>query len=116
LAHSRKVDHQPTIASAEACKAVPSAAHGRENIRFRGGADRGLHISDIGAAGNQARSASDHAIPNNSRAQVLILTRTQQVSLELTPQRRANLFNGTGHRHPSFVGPPKTRLAQKAWS
>ena len=73
---------------------MPATADGGQNSGLRGGADCGLYIAYIGAAGDQARRAGDHAIPNGAGVFVGGLAGAQQVAFELAVERRVDLFDG----------------------
>ena len=83
LSHSGKVDDQAAFAGAETGKAVPSATNGHDDAQRGCGSDRALDIAYIGAASDQAWLASDHAIPNQPRLFVAVITRTQQIALKV---------------------------------
>jgi len=86
LPHAGKVDHQSAVTSAEAGKAVPSAAYRSENPGSRSDSDRGLHVRDAGAAGDESRRALRHSIPNASGVRVFLVVWAKQIAMELTLQ------------------------------
>jgi hypothetical protein len=56
-----------------------------------------LHIAYIGAARDEARCASYHAIPNDTRVFVATFAGAQQITFESAVERRVNLFAGFDH-------------------
>ena len=97
FAHARQIDDYSVIASAESGEAVPSTTYGCEDSRSRSRPDRGLHVTDVGAAGDQGRAAGHHAVPNASRGFVLRIIRTQQIAAELLPQGAVDLLCSFPH-------------------
>jgi hypothetical protein len=86
LAHFRQIDHQSAVASAEARKTMPAAAHSSENTDSRGCSNRSLYISDTGATRDQAGRARYHAVPDAPGLFVFHVLRTHQISSKLTLQ------------------------------
>src|SRR5579863_4145082 len=82
LTHSREIDHQAAVASAEAGEAMASAAQGSQNASGRSGPDGILHILDVGATGYKSGGAGCHRVPNASRLDVALVTGTEQISAE----------------------------------
>ena len=97
LLHFREVDHQAAIASAESCKTMSSTADRSKNSRGRGDSNCVLNITYIAAARDKARCSSHHAIPNDARVVVTALTGTEQLTFELSVERRVDLFAGFAH-------------------
>ena len=78
-------------------EAVPSTTYGCEDSRSRSRPDHGLHVTDVGAAGDQGRAAGHHAVPNASRGLVLRIIGTQQIAAELLPQGAIDLVRSFLH-------------------
>ena len=97
LAHARQIDHHSVIASAESSEAVPSTTYGCEDLSSRSRPDRGLHVSDVSTAGDQARAAGNHAVPDDPRGFVLRINGTQQISAESLPQGAIDLVRCFQH-------------------
>ncbi len=60
--HQRQVDHQPVIDAAESATVVRSAADRDFQLGLAGVAERGHHVTRVGAAGDQARPLVDHRV------------------------------------------------------
>jgi hypothetical protein len=97
LPHSRQIDHHPVITCAEPGEAVSPTADGWVDSGGRSRTNRSLHVSNVSAAGNQARAARHHAVPNGSRRFVPRIIRAQQVAAELLPQDAVNLVGSFLH-------------------
>jgi hypothetical protein len=76
---------------------MPSTANSSKNSGLRSGPDRALHIAHSCAARDKAWRASYHAIPNDARFLVTILAGAQQVTFEMSVERRVNLIAGFDH-------------------
>jgi hypothetical protein len=60
--HRREVDHQPAVVDAESGAVVPAAADGNEQLAVAAEIDGGNDVARVGAAGDERRTAVDHAV------------------------------------------------------
>jgi hypothetical protein len=62
--HPPEVDNHPAVARAQPRVAVAAASHRDQQLLISGEANRGNHVSDAGALGDQGWATVDRAVPD----------------------------------------------------
>ncbi len=97
LSQEGEINHHAAVAGAKPRETVTSTADRGDYAGGGGGADGSLDIELIGATGDQAGLASNHAIPDRVSQGVGGVGGAQEIALELGAQRRMEVIDGCGH-------------------
>jgi hypothetical protein len=76
---------------------MPATADGGKNPDLRSSSDRVLHIAYVCATRDKARSAGEHAIPDDTRLFVAAILGTHQVAFKSPVEQRAKRLAGFDH-------------------
>src|SRR5918994_6038817 len=110
--HLPKIDDHPAVAHAQPRVAVAAASHRGELLLIAGEANRGDHVGDACALGNQGRAAVDRAVPDHPLAVVRRVARANQRPAKRRPEV---LDHATIELHPTCERaheyPPAVRRA-----
>ena len=85
-AHRSEVDHDPVVTHGVAGNVVPPALDRNHKILLTAEVNRGDHIGDIRAPGDESRPPVDHAVPEGTRLVVTRIPREQDGTLQAAPQ------------------------------
>jgi len=84
--HRREVDHDPVVTHGVAGNVVPPALDRNHKILLTAEVNRGDHIGDIRAPGDESRPPVDDAVPEGTRLVVTRNPREQDGTPQAAPQ------------------------------